>query len=283
MRGGRQKQGYTIVEVMVFLAISGFMFILAAGFISGKQAKSEFRQGMNDINSHIQQTISDVSNGFYPSAGDFACSADGLGSTPTFPGGVNGVGTNKGCTFVGKVIQFGVGSPDSTTYNTYSIVGRQFQTDDKSLTPPTNFQQAKPVAMTGIGGSKDLTQTQNLEWGLTVDKMYNGTTPIGAIGFFAGFATTTDTNLDSGAATPVAIAIPSSQLGQGKPNIDTQVNSLSDASTVIDTDPEIIICFKGGGRQYGRLTIGTSDNVHSQKLSTHIQITSGAPSPECSA
>jgi type II secretory pathway pseudopilin PulG len=284
MRGGEQKQGYTIVEVMIFLAISSLMFIMAAGFISGRQARSEFRQGMNDINSQVQQTINDVSNGFYPSNGDFACSADNSGSTPTFPNGANVTGTNKGCTFIGKVMQFGVGSPDSTTYNVYSIVGRQFQTDNKSLTPPTKFSQVKPVAMTGAGGSKDLTQSMSLKWGLQVDKMYDGTTEIGAFGFFAGFANTdSDNNLDSGAAAPIAIAIPGSHLGQSKTDIDSQINSLSNASTIIDYNPQIFVCFKGSSRQYGRLTIGSSDNVQGQKLATHIQITSNGPSTGCPA
>jgi type II secretory pathway pseudopilin PulG len=287
MRGGIQKQGYTIVEVMIFLAVSGLMFIMAAGFINGKQNRAEFRQGMNDINSQIQQTINDVSNGVYPSNGGFACSADNLGSAPTFSGTANGTGTNKGCAFIGKVMQFGVGTTDSPTYNVYSIIGRQFQTDDKSLLPPTNFQQVKPVAMTGAGGSRDLTQSQNLKWGLHVDEMFNGTDPIGAFGFFAGFATTSvtgsDTNLDSGATIPIIIPIPGSQLGQNDTNMYTQINSLSSAATVIDTDPEIIMCFRGGARQFGRLTIGTTDNIHGQKLATHIQISDGAPSAGCPA
>ncbi len=283
MRGGRQKQGYTVVEVMIFLAISGFMFVIAAGFINGKQARAEFKQGMNDINSQIQQTISDVSNGFYPSNGDFTCSADNLGSTPTFSGSTSGVGVNKGCTFMGKVMQFGVGSPTSTKYNIYSIVGRQFQTDYKTLLPPTNFQEAKPVAMTGNGNTKDLTQAKTLEWGLQVDKMYNGTTEIGAFGFFAGFATSTDSNLDSGAAAPVAIAIPGSHLGEDKSQMDSQINSLSNPLTVIDPDPKIIMCFKGTASQYGRLTIGASDNLKGQKLVTHVQITTGGPATGCPA
>lgn len=280
MRGGEQKQGYTIVEVMIFLAISGFMFILAASFISGKQAKSEFKQGMNDINNNIRQVINDVSNGYYPSSGDFACSA-GASGVPTFPPtSPNELGANKGCTFIGKVMQFGVGSTSSTTYNTYSIVGRQFQGDAETLAPPLSFQQAKPFAMTGAAGSKDLTVTENLQWGLELEKMFNGTTPIGAFGFFSGFATTTDTNLDSGAAAPIAIAVPGSALGQGATNIDSQMSSIASGTVTVDTKPEIIMCFKGGARQFGRLTIGTGDN-QDQRLSTHIQISTGTPSAGC--
>lgn len=283
MRGGEQKQGYTIVEVMIFLAISGLMFVIAAGFINGKQARAEFQQGMNDLNSQIQQTISDVSNGFYPSNGDFACSADSLGGTPTFPVGASGSGTNKGCTFIGKVMQFGVANASAPDYNIYTIVGRQFQTDDKSLLPPANFQQVKPIAMTGNGGTKNLTDPQVLKWGLTVDKMYDNTTPIGAFGIFAGFTGTSASDLASGAAAPFIIPIPSSALGQNATNMDTQIRSLASPLTPIDTNPQIIMCFKGEAQQYGRLTIGTTDNVSGQKLSTHVQISSGSPSAGCPA
>lgn len=283
MRGGGHKQGYTIVEVMVFLAVSGFMFVLAGAFVSGRQARSEFQQGMNSINSQIQQVASDVSNGFYPSSSNFACSADALGNAPTFPSGSAAEGTNQGCAFIGKTIQFGVGSANSPTYNIYTIVGRQFQTDSKTLLPPANFQQIKAVALTGNGGSPDLTQTQDLEWGLSVDHMYDNDTshPIGALGFFAGFATNSGGNLDSGAAAPTVIAIPGSQLGQTKNDMSSQVTSLSSPATVIDTSPNITMCFRGGARQYGRLTLGTSDNVQGQKLATHIQISTGAPTGIC--
>src|ERR1044071_4210461 len=82
MRGGEQKQGYTIVEVMVFLAISGFMFLIAAGFVAGRQSTAEFKQGMNSINDQMRQVINDVGNGFYPSNSDFTCNAVLPGQPP---------------------------------------------------------------------------------------------------------------------------------------------------------------------------------------------------------
>jgi hypothetical protein len=287
MRVGTNSRGYTIVEVMVFLAVSGVMFIVAAGFINGKQANSEFRQGMNDVNSKIQQEINDVSNGFYPSNGDFACQASASGDV-TFGGPVKATGTNKGCTFMGKVMQFGLNGTDSQGYNIYTIVGRQFQTDDSTLLPPTNFNEERPVAVTGSGlsaGSQNLTERQDLKWGVRIDQIYNGDAshPIGAVGIFAGFASNQSGDLDSGAATPIAIAIPNSQLGQSSNAIDSWVSNLATASLVLDTNPDITMCFRGSGGQYGRLNIGTSDNVKGQRLATHIQISNKQPTGICPA
>ena len=57
MIGGNKPHGYTIVEVLIFLAISSLMFLLAATFISGKQSAVEFKQGMNDINTQIKSVV----------------------------------------------------------------------------------------------------------------------------------------------------------------------------------------------------------------------------------
>lgn len=288
MRGGRQKQGYTIVEVMVFLVISGLMFIIAASFINGKQARAEFRQGMNDVNAQIQQTINDVSNGFYPSRGGFTCTAGIAGGVPGFgpatPAAPGVQGTNIGCTFIGKVMQFNIsGAASPRVYNTYSVVGRQFKPSTEAaaaFTPPTNFAEAQPTVATGSG---NLTRINNLRGGLRLDRMTDNGGNIGAFGIFAGFAGIEgDSGLVSGAATPQAFAIPGTRINTTTAALaQTRVQALATAS--INSDPSIVMCFSGAARQYGRLTIGTSNGVQNQKLVTHVQITSGAPTVGCPA
>ena len=66
MDRGRKSGGYTIIEVMIFLAVSAFMFVVAAYFIQGKQANAEFNQGMQAINSSMQKVINDVNDNNYP-------------------------------------------------------------------------------------------------------------------------------------------------------------------------------------------------------------------------
>jgi hypothetical protein len=187
---------------------------------------------------------------------------------------------------MGKVMQFGLSGTDGVGYNTYTIVGRQFQTDADSLLPPTSFAEARPVAVTGSGlsaGSRDLTEHQTLKWGLQIYKMYNHDVshPVGAVGIFAGFASSQDNQLDSGAAAPIAIPIPNSQLEQGAGAIDGLISNLSTVGLSVDTDPDITMCFKGGDNQYGRLNLGSSDNSNGQRLTTHIQISTNKPTGIC--
>jgi type II secretory pathway pseudopilin PulG len=231
MRGGLSSRGYTIVEVMVFLSISGVMFLMAITFISGKQAKSEFRQSMNELNTQIQQVIGDVSNGFYPSNNDFSCSSAATGNP--MPGALtNQQGTNLGCVFMGKVVQFDVadasGTPDPTAYNIYSVAGRQYAPNTVN-TPPAKFSQAEPILVTS---PKDLTASNSVQWGSQVTAMYDGTPAIaiGAIGFFGSFGQQPGGNVQSGSQTTIAVPIPGSGLGQQKSALVNLIATPSEAS-----------------------------------------------------
>src|SRR5205814_2186232 len=69
--------GYTIVEVMIFLAISSLLFVAASIAIGGQQAHTEFNTAANDTNTKFQQWIDQVANGFTSST------ASGLPSNVT--------------------------------------------------------------------------------------------------------------------------------------------------------------------------------------------------------
>jgi len=170
------------VEVMIFLAVSGFMFIVAAAFVSGKQSNAEFRQGMNDIASQIQQVINDVSDGHYPS-GSFTCTPGGS-SGPTFSSGSTGQGANQGCMFLGQVMQFdiqdslGTNHPDE--YNVYTVAGNQYAngttTGPDLSTGLSGASGAHPAAVFSNSGGPDLTSRKTLEWGLQVTGVYGSVT-----------------------------------------------------------------------------------------------------------
>jgi len=101
MKGGRRAFGYTIVEVMIVLAVSSVMFLIAATFVSGKQASAAFTEGTNEFASQLQTTIAQVINGQYS---DVALQCSSNGTTTTVSIGGNGQGTNNSCIFLGKVV-----------------------------------------------------------------------------------------------------------------------------------------------------------------------------------
>jgi len=323
MRGGTSPRGYTIVETMIFLAVSGFMFLIAAAFVSGKQNTAEFRQGINTINTQIQQVINDVANGFYPSNSDFSCT-----SSPS-PGGltINNVTTNEqgsnggttgpnqnGCVFLGKVIQFGDGTYPVTTSSIYTVAGSQYSGGSSQANLPQGFPDAEPTAVdynysTNVASPINLTQTSTLPWGLQVDSITycpatscgsgGGTPlPITSVGFFGSFSSYDANNDLVSGAQSTSVVVYTGTLGDPNTANDVaDVNSYvvgkianttppSNYSTSLSPhdysdiliNPDILICFSNGSNQFGSLTIG---GTNGQRLTTFVQISSGAKPPGC--
>lgn len=55
--------GFTIVETMIVLAVSGVLFISMVGVIQGQQNKIQFKNSMTDVVSQVQSIIGQVSTG----------------------------------------------------------------------------------------------------------------------------------------------------------------------------------------------------------------------------
>jgi type II secretory pathway pseudopilin PulG len=259
----KRQKGYTIVEVLIFLAVSGLMFVVAASFVSGKQAKSEFRQGMNAVNDQVRQVINDVSNGYFPAGSGFVCSA-GPSGPPTFPtNSPQEQGTNKGCVFMGKVIHF---SPhgESRLINLITVAGRQYVTTDTAGTVPTSFSQARPTAVPG------LTEETQLQWGLELTKATTGTNPINGVGFFSSFGSYDSSGvLASGNQSVVVVPITGTLNMPASAMEETIASSITDGN--VAPNPRITLCFEGGNDQYGTLTIGDASG-QGQRLATAIRI-----------
>jgi type II secretory pathway pseudopilin PulG len=301
MRDGTGLRGYTIIEVMIFLAVSGLMFIVAATFISGKQARSEFQQGINDINTEVQQVINDVSNGFYPSNSDFTCVSNAGGlviNTGNNTQGSNG-GTSSsgnGCVFLGKVMQFGNSTIPATNYYVYTVAGSQYTSGGSGPNTPTNFTQALPTAIDTDTPNPSirvgLTENDTLTWGLQVDKITDtdpilGLLNLTSIGFYGSFGSyNASNNLVSGAQATTVVGYKGIVGNSTTPSAnDTQadlvnyIHTTDDGSnSIILANPDILICLSGPTNQYGSLTIGGSSG---QRLATSIQISQGSPPPGC--
>src|SRR6187551_190361 len=107
MKGGRKSSGFTIVETLIVLAVTGGLFVAAAAMISGRQTRTEFEQSVRKIHAQIQQTINEASIGYYPNKNNFSCAAGGSGPIITAASPAS-QGQNEGCMFLGKVMQFQV-------------------------------------------------------------------------------------------------------------------------------------------------------------------------------
>ena len=119
MKDKKQQFGYTIVEVMIVLAVSSVMFVIAANFINGKQAKTSFTQGVNSLSAQIQDIIDDVVDGKYS---DVAVSCTESSSSVNITPVAQPQGTNAQCVFRGKLIHFYGPVNDRTKYEVIPLV-----------------------------------------------------------------------------------------------------------------------------------------------------------------
>jgi type II secretory pathway pseudopilin PulG len=103
IRGTRpQQSGFTIVEVIIFLAVSIALVASAVALFSTRIPKTQFSQSLNELDIKLKSVGNDVLNGYYPSSGNISCSAAGnISSSPADQG------TNASCVFLGRAIQFG--------------------------------------------------------------------------------------------------------------------------------------------------------------------------------
>lgn len=190
----RVSNGYTIIEVLIFLAISGMLLIIAFTFLSGSEAHTRFSQSMHDMQSKIQDWTNDVTTGF---AGNISGTTNGsihcklAGQKPQITDNGNPSG-NPDCIFLGKAIQFTdsnsppISGQESKVY-AYSIFGRRL---DSSGNLVGDLADANPTAATGVGnnGKTDLTEEYDIGGGAKVLSVTSaGVANSHMAGFFLSF------------------------------------------------------------------------------------------------
>jgi type II secretory pathway pseudopilin PulG len=280
MKGGLHTKlagGFTIVETLIVLAVTGVIFLSAAALISGKEAKAEFTQSVQSIRGQLQQTINEVQTGFYSNPGNFSCTAPAGGPYTWNAGGpVSGQGANAGCIFLGKAIYFPHNSNPNNAqpFYTYTMVGLQ---RDSAGNEVKTLKAAKPVVLkTGEEDPYELVPnaytTQTLKFGLApVSVKASGTALLG-FAFVSGLGQYDSANVRLLSGSQQVNLLPITGIPAGGPSgsasgdadrIDNYLRSVnlsaSDDTTSIFYNPAggVNICFKSGTtNQSALITIG---------------------------
>lgn len=95
------KGGYTLIEVSLFLAISGMLTLVAIVGIGPRLTNVRFSAGMRDIQNNLTKELSSSSLGHSTNSKIVTCSDNPLGSA-TPPDGSAG-GQNSSCVLAGKI------------------------------------------------------------------------------------------------------------------------------------------------------------------------------------
>lgn len=262
-----QPQGYTIIEVMIFLAISGGLLASALLALSGSKARAEFSFGVQEFAAQLTDVANDVSTGYYLNPG-VTCTVNGGNRPALMTGDDSDQGTNADCVFVGRVVQFGNANAEDVdrVYVTHSVVGRRLKTDGSSV---SNLQESKPVSLRGDG--VDGTEEIRIPGGMTIVWATANGTNAGAIGYFSSFLANEPTagELQSG-ANNINIILLGNSVSQSIQQIADAIENVDEDS--INPSEGVRVCVNSGGTdQHAILTIGGSGS----RFNPDIQIDSG--------
>jgi Tfp pilus assembly protein FimT len=252
-----REAGYTIVEVLIVLAVTALLFTSVMMTMAGRQNRTEFITSVRDLKTQIQQTISETASGYYPSMNNFRCTA--VAGAPSVSAGGNDQGTNSGCIFMGKVIQFGLlgtgGGTGAEKMLTYTAVGVRQTTAGKEV---TSLAEANPVIMSESDAPGSV-EARSINGGLTTLWVHDGVgNNIGAVGFISSLAQYNDGLLSSGSQQLNLMPISGSSLGMSQVDMAQAINTNLETSQV-NPSGGVKVCFVSGGTdQSGLITIGSN-------------------------
>lgn len=122
---GRQS-GFTIIEVILFIAISATLFLIGANYMNATIRNVRFHDGIKATESLVEKQFSDVQTNsvnrpVLPAGKGLECSLDPTGSFTLFELVDAGDGASNTCIILGVALRF-----ENTHVNIYPVVG----TDD---------------------------------------------------------------------------------------------------------------------------------------------------------
>lgn len=251
----RGSAGYTIVEVLIVLAVTGGLLMGAVISLSGRQRQTQASESVHLLDSVITGFSREVASGFYPSS--TSCTAP-AGGGPVVTGAGGAAGGNTGCIFLGKIMNF-----RTTEYSPMNLLGRQFvgnTTDDVAT-----LAQAQPVKLADAGAS-------TYPFGLEVTKIISMTsgTEYKALAFIAelGGGSSIANNPINGSRSIQLYGV------LGPVSANTSDASLPvTAGDLVAMPDGARICAKTANDKYAEITVGSGGNQYT--TNTVIGITGG--------
>jgi type II secretory pathway pseudopilin PulG len=259
----RAALGYTVVEVMIVLAISVVLFFSAITVFYSQRTSTNFSQAMQDVNSSIQHYANQVVTSSYPGSENYSCKVSGGRATLVSPA----TGAGSTCLFLGLAI---LALPGQTTLQIYTVLGNK----DLYANGPCGgiggtaltITCAQPeVAM--LGGTPKLNGTYTLSGGATVVYSHvvvsGATTPnYDLVGFYNGLQSDTAA---ASSGTGALVLRGYNLQNASQLNNCIEENGVCGNKTVLN---QWLLCFQDGGSSNKELlTINSAPGGISTKLS----------------
>ena len=152
--GAVRSEGYTIIEVSLFLGISALLLVVALVGTGLSIRTTRFTDSTRSLQAYVQQQYDDLLNGVNSRFGTESCNSGVVNTgTPQTPGTSN-------CLYMGKLIVFKQGSSNITTYN---IIGTEPPNADYTEPDEQLIYDFTPVVVRNVG-----VDTYNIPWTATI-------------------------------------------------------------------------------------------------------------------
>jgi hypothetical protein len=182
-------QGYTILEVLIFIAVSALIFVAAIVAIGGRQNQVQFAQGVREFEAKIQDTLNDVTTGYFASNPTIKCQIVGGNVSFDFTStNVEKLGGNNSCLFVGKVMQvLPAGANGDVTLVIYNLAGKRYLDTANSVIADTITEVGPKMVSTTTVGEVDSAEEYVTRFGIKITKLTEVTSVVPAP-IFGAFA-----------------------------------------------------------------------------------------------
>jgi prepilin-type N-terminal cleavage/methylation domain-containing protein len=285
----RQHGGFTLLESMIVMAVTGLLLFMAVTFVQGRFSSNAFQTSVREFDAKVQDVINDVTTGTLvdllkgndPYKYCWAVRGSAVQS-PTFltvPAPTNAASlsarSDNNCTYIGNAIQVGTQSASCTTaspkdcsnYTVYPLVGRRTTPASANLfVEVTSLDKALAVP---LYTRPDYSELKSLGPSLTATKVVADTNNDNVWETYAALAFTTTfgrvpTKTSDINAAQIAniIAIPGSQMGQTKTiaamNIYNKLKTFGPNDPRISPSKGVTICLQGPGKHNAQITVGDS-------------------------
>lgn len=263
----KNPHGFTIIEIMIVLAVSALLVVVALNFVSGDTNKTDFNISINNLKQQIEEVITQASNGYYTDNDNFKCDGTTNPVTITTGADTQGQGQNYGCILLGTVVQFNPGGNGSVFYN-YPVAGNEYIGQQS----PGTIDQASPVLIQNDNVPFTFTYGVKVVSMLEVDTTSGASRSTTAIGFLTSDSGGNITSLDDLSGTnsgSQSLSLYYDSASPLEPGLSTSHLAKDVVQQHLLPTNEVAICFDGGDNQSGLIKIGGATAGLSTELTVY--------------
>lgn len=255
----RQKVGgYTIIEVMIVLAVSAALFATSIIAYSSQNRRTQFTESVQTFAQTTQDVLNDIDTGFYATDQSFSCTA-GSGQPVIDPNTSSNQGSNSDCIFLGKAIQFAP-SDSHQAYDVFTIVGRRVKSGTDDIVSSLNEAQPKII--------KEDVDKKQLSGGVEIKSVKDIDGNALSLLAIVADSGTANVSTNSGFNTRSILAGVNGSLYQSEDNF---LASLDDPTQIHNLGGRVDICLSEGGTN-GRTAIVSIGGTNQGKLTIETKI-----------